>query len=168
VLKGEQVDADPAPGDGRRSTMSSTVATAAVVAIYVAGAVVVYWHVWSGSPSHDTQYGPDTALNTWFLGYFLVAQTNEGNRLAFTPTIPYTRDSLTAEVFVGLGRGQVPRETAALKTRLLAQFHAWRVTSVVVPLANTPNAAMTVTFISWLLGKPTATDVSGATVWYRV
>lgn len=101
-------------------------------------------------------------------GYFLVAQTNEGSRLAFTPTIPYTRDSLTAEVFIGLGRGQVPRETAALKGRLHAQFRSWQVTSAVVPLAFTPNAALTVTFLTWLLGKPTATDVSGATVWYRV
>src|SRR5665213_905699 len=49
--------------------MSPTVATAAVVALYVAGAVAVYWHVWTGSPSHDTQFGPDTALNTWFLAW---------------------------------------------------------------------------------------------------
>ncbi|HEY5252454.1 MAG TPA: hypothetical protein VIJ09_12365, partial [Acidimicrobiales bacterium] len=101
-------------------------------------------------------------------GYFLVAQTDEGSRLAFTPSIPYTRDSLTAEVFIGLGRGQVPRETAALKARLLAQLGSWRVTSAVVPLAFTPNAALTVTFLTWLLGKPAARDVSGATVWYRI
>lgn len=101
-------------------------------------------------------------------GYFLVAQTNKGSRLAFTPTISYTRDSLTAEVFLGLGDGKVPRETGALKARLLAQFQAWGVTSVVVPLAFTPNAALTVTFVTWLLGRPTATNVSGATVWYKI
>ena len=99
-------------------------------------------------------------------GYFLVAQTNKGSRLAFTPTISYTRDSLTAEVFLGLGDGRVPSEKPALKAQLLAQFRSWGVTSVVVPLAFTPNAALTVSFVTWLLGRPTATDDSGATVWY--
>ena len=63
------MEADTAPVTDRGRTMSPTAATAAVVALYGAGAVVVYWHVWTGSPSHDTQFGPDTALNTWFLAW---------------------------------------------------------------------------------------------------
>jgi hypothetical protein len=101
-------------------------------------------------------------------GYFLVDQSNNGYRIAFSTTISYTRDSLTAETFIGLSRDQVPAETPSLKAKLLKQLHQWGVTNVVVPLASTPYASVNVAFVTWLFGPPTAANVSGATVWYRI
>jgi hypothetical protein len=101
-------------------------------------------------------------------GYFLLAQTDQGNIVATSALLDYTRDSLSARVFVGLAQGKVPKETPALKAALRAQFRQWHITSIVVPIADTPHAAESVSFLTWLEGKPTATNVSGATVWYRI
>jgi hypothetical protein len=101
-------------------------------------------------------------------GYFLVAQTNQGGHVAFSRTISYTRNSQSAEVFVGLARGLVPQRTAHLKDGLLAQFRSWHLSNVVVPLDYTPNPDATVAFLQWLLGPPSVTNVGGVTAWYRM
>jgi hypothetical protein len=101
-------------------------------------------------------------------GYFLVPQTNQGNRVAFSRSVSYTRDSLSAEVFIGLARGVMPHESGALKVDLLAQFRSWHVANVVVPLAYTPDVGTTVNFLTWLLGAPSTSDRDGVTAWYRI
>ena len=101
-------------------------------------------------------------------GYFLVAQSDDANRIAYSTSLSYTRTTLSASVFIGLAKGQVPKETALLRAALLAQFNQWRISNVVVPLISTPNAGSTVAFLTWLLGRPTGTRFSGATVWYRI
>jgi len=101
-------------------------------------------------------------------GYFLVAQGDEGNRLATTPALPYVRDALSARVFIGLAQGKAPRETPDLHRSLRRQLEAWRVRNVVVPLASTPDAGATVAFLTWLLGSPSVSGSDGVTAWYRL
>jgi hypothetical protein len=117
--------------------------------------------MWQVSGSHPFRF--DLAG-----GYYLVARDDAGHQVAQEPVLGYTLDTLTARVFVGLALGRSPRQTASLRAEMLRQFHRWKVANVVVPLAYTPNAAATVAFFTWLLGKPTDLDVSGATVWYRI
>jgi hypothetical protein len=99
-------------------------------------------------------------------GYFLVVRGNGNDHVAQNATLDYTRDTLAARVLVGLGQGQAPAPTAALKFELLTELRSWQVRNVVVPMAVAPNAAGSVSFLTWLLGQPTNRHADGATVWY--
>ena len=84
---------------------SPAAVTAGVVLVYLAGAVAVYWNIWSANPVHDAQIGPDTALNTWFLAWAPHAVAHGLNPF-FTSAVnvPYGVNVLdnTSELLLGL------------------------------------------------------------------
>ncbi len=94
-----------AEAGSRARSVSPVRATAVVVFLYLGGAVVVYWSVWSGRPSVDSPVGPDAALNTWFLAWAPHALAHGLNPF-FTTTVnaPYGVNVLnnTSELLLGI------------------------------------------------------------------
>jgi hypothetical protein len=98
-------------------------------------------------------------------GYFLVPG-DAGNHIAYSPTLAYTRDTLTAEVLNKLSLGTPPPLTPALRASLLDEFRQWHVRSVIAVPAGTARPAQSIAFFTSLLGKPPVPEAGGAYAWY--
>lgn len=57
----------PPPPRGRQWT--AAYATALVIVVYAALAVVVFWHIWTGHPTGETIGSGDSYMDSWFLAY---------------------------------------------------------------------------------------------------
>jgi hypothetical protein len=100
-------------------------------------------------------------------GYFLVPQGPDNN-IAFSPTLAYTRTTLTAQVLSQLVEGAPPPESPALRSALLAEFRAWHVRTVIAFPTLAANPAQSVQFLTWLLGAPPKVQPGAAHVWYGI
>jgi len=99
-------------------------------------------------------------------GYFLVPQGPQ-HHIAFTPAVPYAADTLTARVLGRVYLGTPPAETGALRAALLAQLRSWHVSDLVASLDDVPRPAVSLRFLTWLMGGPPAT-VLGVRIWHHV
>ncbi len=99
-------------------------------------------------------------------GYFLVPH-GPGRRIAFSPVVGYGADTLTARVFLALYHGRPPAETTALRSALLAQWGSWHVSSLVAVPVPASEPAVSVPFLTWLMGRPPA-SVGGVDHWNRL
>ena len=63
-------------------------------------------------------------------GYFLVPQPPD-DHIAFSPTIGYGRDTLTATTLTELAAGRPPALSPALRASLLSQWRAWHVRTLI-------------------------------------
>jgi len=100
-------------------------------------------------------------------GYFLVP-SGPDRSIAFSTALSYTRSTLTARVLTGLESGRVPGETATLRTGLRAQWHRWRVDSLVAVPEGEPDPTAVVAFLTWVVGAPASQGPGGAYTWYRL
>ena len=100
-------------------------------------------------------------------GYFLVPQGPNHN-IAFSPTLAYTRTTLTAQVLSQLVDGTPPPESPALRSRLLTEFHAWHVRTLIAFPTLAANPGQSVQFFTWLLGAPPKPQPGVASVWYGI
>jgi hypothetical protein len=99
-------------------------------------------------------------------GYFLVPE-GRNRALAFSAVLSYGQDTLTARVFTLLYLGRPPAQTPALRAALLAQFHAWHVSTLVASMDHVSTPARSLAFLSWLVGRPPVTDVD-VDVWRQL
>ena len=113
------------------------------------------WQAWSG---------PRFAMPG---GYYLVPQ-GPSHRVSFTPELAFARDTLSARVFAALDAGHPPARTPALRGALLAEWRSWHVGTVVAIPAATSDPAATITFCTWLTGRPGTTEPGGAVAWYHL
>jgi hypothetical protein len=100
-------------------------------------------------------------------GYFLVP-SGPSRHIAFSPSLSYTRNTLTARVLTGLESGRVPAETPALRTALRSQWRRWRVDSLVAFPEGETDPAAVLRFLTWVVGHPASTGAGGAYTWYRL
>jgi hypothetical protein len=100
-------------------------------------------------------------------GYFLVPQP-PSDHIAFSSAIGYGRLTLTATVLTELYRGSPPALTPSLRTKLLGQWQAWRVRTLVAFPEGVPQPGQAVSFFASLLGGPPRLEPGGAYVWDRV
>jgi hypothetical protein len=96
-------------------------------------------------------------------GYFLVPQP-PGRTIAFTPTLGYDTDTLTARTLIALAAGSPPPETPALRMALIAQLKAWHVQTLLASTVGLARPAQSVQFLTWMAGRP-ATPSGGLLVW---
>jgi hypothetical protein len=96
-------------------------------------------------------------------GYFLVPQP-PGRAIAFSPTLGYDTDTLTARTLIALAAGTPPPETPALRIALIAQLRAWRVQTLLASTVGVTQPAQSVQFLAWLVGRP-PTPQGGILVW---
>ncbi len=64
---GRNGDGRPRRWDAVVPTRSPTAATVLAIVVYVALAVVVFWHLWTNNPTQVSQPGGDQFSNMWFL-----------------------------------------------------------------------------------------------------
>ncbi len=100
-------------------------------------------------------------------GYFLVP-AGPDRHIAFSPGLSYTRSTLTARVLTGLESGQIPPETAALRSALRAQWRRWGVDSLVAFPEGESEPAAVLRFLTWVVGRPAGSGAGGAYTWYRL
>jgi hypothetical protein len=96
-------------------------------------------------------------------GYFLVPQP-PGRTIAFSPTLGYDTDTLTARTLIALAAGTPPPETSDLRTALIAQLRAWHVQTLLASPVGAPRPAQSVQFLTWMAGRP-ATIQGDMLVW---
>ena len=96
-------------------------------------------------------------------GYFLVPQP-PGRTIAFTPTLGYDTDTLTARTLIALAAGTPPPETLSLRMALIAQLRAWHVQTLLASTVGVARPAQSVQFLTWLAGRP-ATIQGDMLVW---
>jgi len=96
-------------------------------------------------------------------GYFLVPQP-PGRAIAFSPTLGYDTDTLTARTLIALARRHPPPETPALRIALLAQLRAGAWRTLLASTAGVTQPAQSVQFLTWLAGRP-PTPQGGILVW---
>ncbi len=100
-------------------------------------------------------------------GYFLVP-SGPSRHIAFSPSLSYTRDTLTARVLTGLESGHIPTRTPTLRAALRSQWHRWGVDSLVAFPEGEPNPGATLGFLTWVVGRSPSTGPGGAYTWYRL
>jgi hypothetical protein len=100
-------------------------------------------------------------------GYFLVPQ-GPNNKIAFSPTLAYTRTTLAAQVLSQLVEGTPPPESPSLRSGLLTEFRAWHVRTVIAFPTLAAKPAQSIQFLTWLLGAPPKVQPGAAYVWYGV
>jgi len=96
-------------------------------------------------------------------GYFLVPQP-PGRSIAFSPTLGYDTDTLTARTLIALAAGMPPAETPALRGALRGQLRAWRVQNLLASTAGVVGPAQSIQFLTWLAGRPPTAE-GGLLVW---
>jgi hypothetical protein len=99
-------------------------------------------------------------------GYFLVPQS-PGRAIAFTPTLGYDTDTLTARTLIALAAGTPPTETAPLRAALVAQLRSWHVATLVASPADVAQPAQSLQFLTWLAGTSPRPG-PGVLVWYHL
>lgn len=99
-------------------------------------------------------------------GSFFVPR-GPSSRVAFSPTLGYTRDSITARVLTNLAKGMPSLQSITLRRQILAQWRSWHVATVVAVPSASVNPRQSTEFLSWLLGPPSA-ETGGALVWYKL
>jgi len=97
-------------------------------------------------------------------GYFLVPQP-PGRAIAFSPTLGYDTDTLTARTLIALGAGDPPPQTPALRRALRAQLGSWHVRTLLGSTTGLANPAQSVAFLTWLTGVPPTHD-RDVLAWY--
>jgi hypothetical protein len=100
-------------------------------------------------------------------GYFLVPGGPD-NHIAFSPTLAYTRDTLTARVLSQLFVGTPPTLTPSLRVALLGEFRMWDVRSLVAFPAGTTKPDQAIAFFTSLLGVSPSVEADGAYAWYDI
>jgi len=96
-------------------------------------------------------------------GYFLVPQP-PGRTIAFSPTLGYDTDTLTARTLIALAAGTPPAQTPALRAGLTAQLRSWDVRVLLASTAGVVRPGVSVEFLTWLAGAP-PTSRGGLLVW---
>jgi len=86
-------------------------------------------------------------------GYFLVPQP-PGRTIAYSPTLSYTTDTLTARTLIALAAGTPPPQTPALRAALMAQMRAWHVQTLLASTVGVARPALSIQFLTWLAGRP--------------
>ena len=99
-------------------------------------------------------------------GYFLVPQP-PGHAIAFSPTLGYDTDTLTARTLIALAAGTPPPETPALRALLVAQLRSWHVRTLLASTAGVAGPAQSVQFLTWLAGAPPVQD-HDVLAWYHL
>ncbi len=99
-------------------------------------------------------------------GYFLVPQP-PGHAIAFSPTLGYDTDTLTARTLIALAAGTPPPETPALRAALAAQLRSWHVRTLLMSTAGLAQPAQSVQFLTWLAGARPARD-RDVLAWYHL
>ena len=96
-------------------------------------------------------------------GYFLVPQP-PGRTIAYSPTLGYGTNTLTARTLVALATGSPPAETPALRTALRGQLRGWHVQQLLASTSGVTRPAQSVQFLTWLAGRPPTAE-GGLLVW---
>ena len=96
-------------------------------------------------------------------GYFLVPQP-PGRAIAFSPTLGYDTNTLTASTLIALAAGTPPPQTTALRTALRAQLRSWHVQTLLASTTGVVQPAQSVQYLTWLTGRP-PTPMGGLLVW---
>lgn len=97
-------------------------------------------------------------------GYFLVPSGSQ-HRIAYSPTLLYNTDTLTARTLSRTFTDGPPPETPALRNALRSQLKSWHVQTIVANMIGVPDPNASLQFFTWLTGRaPTAE--SGVDVWY--
>ncbi len=99
------------------------------------------------------------------VGGDVLVPTGPGGTVAFTPSLGYTRDSLTGRVLTALAAGAPPPRTTGLRAAVRTELRAWRVTNLVAfpQLATDPAGAAA--YLGWLMGSPGRPGPGGALTW---
>jgi hypothetical protein len=100
-------------------------------------------------------------------GYFLVPQPPD-DHIAFSPTIGYGRDTLTATTLTELAGGRPPAFTPALRAGLVSQWRAWHVRTLIAFPEGEPDPGRVVSFFTSVVGGPPRLEPGGAYVWDHV
>jgi hypothetical protein len=85
-------------------------------------------------------------------GTFLVPNGRNG-RVAFSPSIGYTRENVVSTTMISLERGETVAESPELLQQLRRQLARWHITSVLAFPVGLPNPSGTVAFLTWLAGR---------------
>jgi len=96
-------------------------------------------------------------------GYFLVPQP-PGRSIAFSPTLGYDTNTLTARTLISLAAGIPPAETPALRSALRGQLRAWHVQNLLASTSGVVGPAQSIQFLTWLAGRPPTAE-GGLLVW---
>jgi len=99
-------------------------------------------------------------------GYFLVAQP-PGHAIAFSPTLGYDTDTLTARTLIALEAGTPPAKTPALRAALVAELRSWHVRTLLASTTGLAQPAQSVGFLTWLAGVP-PTREHDVLAWYHL
>ena len=97
-------------------------------------------------------------------GYFLVPGPD--GRIAFSPPLGYTRDTLVAQVLYSLSVGDPPALSPGLRASLLAQLRAWQVGSVVAVPAHGADPKAAIAYLTSLFARPPRSEGGGTYAWY--
>lgn len=97
-------------------------------------------------------------------GSFFVPQ-GRGRRVAYSTLLGYTYDSTTAEVFTYLASGSAPDESPTTRATIATEWRAWHVRSVLAVPGTCAYPAQVLSFLTWLLGPPSA-HIGSTYAWY--
>lgn len=98
-------------------------------------------------------------------GYFLVP-SGSAHRIAYTPTLLYGANTLTARTLHQMFANGPPLKTATLRRALRDQLGAWHVDSIVASLVGVPDPGASLEFLIWLTGRLPTPTVGGVYAWY--
>jgi hypothetical protein len=97
-------------------------------------------------------------------GYFLVPGPDQ--KIAFSPPLGYTRDTLVAQVLYELSVAEPPALTPTLRASVLLQLRSWRVGSLVAVPGRGENPAAAIAYLTSLFGRPPRPEGGGTFAWY--
>ncbi len=98
-------------------------------------------------------------------GYFLVP-SGPAHGIAYSPTLLYGANTLTARTLDVTFASGPPRETPTLRRALRDQLGAWHVDSIVASLVGVPDPGASLRFFIWLTGRAPASTSGGVDAWY--
>jgi hypothetical protein len=113
---------------------------------------------------------PNSTSELWQLASGLRFKTPNGHFVVpspgHPPVLPGFHSTLIATALIDLENGTPLPETPAMRARLLAQLHSWKVRSVLVsPTGAKPG--LVVPYFVWLLGRRADVRQGGIHAWYR-
>ncbi len=139
--------------------------TSPAIARIPSGSVAVVYP-YPNSPTPDAQ-GWQAISSLHFRmpgGYFLVPGPDQ--KIAFSPPLGYTRDTLVAQVLYELSVDEAPALTPALRASVLLQLRSWRVGSVVAVPGRGENPTAAIAYLTSLFGRPPRPEGGGTFAWY--
>jgi hypothetical protein len=125
----------------------------AVAEALPAGQAVITFPYPSGDFPEPIMWQTDTRFRYSTPGGSFFVPAASG-RVAFSPLLGYTQDSLTAEVFTGVAHGSPPAPNDLLRTAILDEWRMWHIDAVIAIPALSTDPKQSVAFLTWLLGRP--------------